>query len=285
MTTRNLTCAELDERLGDYLEGSLDDASVADIELHLSGCPTCTALVRDFERITRDAATLPALTPSHDLWPAIAQRLEAPVADLGAHAAAKRDREGATGARGTSGSARWHRLRLGAVAAGLVGITALSTYYLTRRGQDSNAASVAAALPGTDSAPTAPGAGDVAPGSPIDAGTPTTTSGATLAAAPGAANPTDATLASRAERLPARDTFDAEISSLRGIVSQRRDQLDPRTVAVLESSIATIDSAIADARRALDADPASRFLSTQLNKALEKKLGLLRTAALLPSRT
>ena len=51
------------------------------------------------------------------------------------------------------------------------------------------------------------------------------------------------------------------------------------------SSIATIDSAIAEARRALEVDPASRFLSTQLNKALEKKLGLLRTAALLPSRT
>ena len=62
MTNRNLTCAEVDERLGDYLEGALDDASVADLELHLSGCTACTALVHDFERITRDAATLPALT-------------------------------------------------------------------------------------------------------------------------------------------------------------------------------------------------------------------------------
>ena len=35
MTTRNLTCHELDERLGDYLDGTLDDSSVADIELHL----------------------------------------------------------------------------------------------------------------------------------------------------------------------------------------------------------------------------------------------------------
>ncbi|MCC6930264.1 MAG: zf-HC2 domain-containing protein [Gemmatimonadaceae bacterium] len=285
MTTRNLTCVELDERLGDYLEGSLDDASVADLELHLSGCPACTALVRDFERITRDAATLPTLTPSHDLWPAIAQRLAAPVADLGAHAAAKRSPDAAAGASGVAGSARWHRLRLGAIAAGLVGITAISTYYLTRRGQDSNAASVAAARPDSGRAPAAPGGADVSPGPRVDAGTPTTGSGATLPGAPATGAQATATLASRNARLPARDTYDAEISSLRGIVSQRRDQLDPRTVAVLETSIATIDSAIADARRALDADPASRFLSTQLNKALEKKLGLLRTAALLPSVT
>ncbi len=275
MTTRNLTCAELDERLGDYLEGSLDDASVADLELHLSGCPSCTALVRDFERITRDAAALPALTPSPDLWQAIAQRLYAPVADLGAHAAAKRSREADAA---THGASRWHRLRLGAVAAGLVGITAISTYYLTNRSRDAVGSRIAAVAPGADSA----AATRVAvPGTAES--TATSLPGAT--SAPSTDGRAGVTAVSRAERLPARDTYDAEISSLRGIVSQRREQLDPRTVAVLESSIATIDSAIADARRALEADPASGFLSTQLNKALEKKLGLLRTAALLPART
>ncbi len=147
MTNRNLTCAEVDERLGDYLEGALDDASVADLELHLSGCTACTALVHDFERITRDAATLPALTPSHDLWPAIAQRLDTPVADLGAHAAA---REAAR--PGRQAPSRWHRLRLGAVAAGLMAITALSTYVLTSRRQ----APTLAANPATDSAPRTP---------------------------------------------------------------------------------------------------------------------------------
>ena len=37
--------------------------------------------------------------------------------------------------------------------------------------------------------------------------------------------------------------------------------------------------------RALAKDPASGFLATQLNHSLEKKVELLRTAALLPSRT
>ena len=79
--------------------------------------------------------------------------------------------------------------------------------------------------------------------------------------------------------------YDQEISKLRAIVKERRSQLDPSTIAVLEQSIAVIDSAIAQSRAALAKDPASGFLATQLNHSLEKKVELLRTAALLPSRT
>jgi hypothetical protein len=89
----------------------------------------------------------------------------------------------------------------------------------------------------------------------------------------------------RGARSEARVTFDAEITRLRDVVSERADQLDPATVAIIENSIKTIDAAIAEARAALARDPASRFLSSQLDKALESKLGLLRTAALLPPRT
>ena len=56
-------------------------------------------------------------------------------------------------------------------------------------------------------------------------------------------------------------------------------------MAVLEQSIAAIDSAIAQSRAALAKDPASGFLASQLNHSLEKKVELLRTAALLPART
>ncbi|MDB4886594.1 MAG: hypothetical protein JWN79_2032, partial [Gemmatimonadetes bacterium] len=79
--------------------------------------------------------------------------------------------------------------------------------------------------------------------------------------------------------------YDREIAKLRGIVRERRAQLDPRTIAVLEQSVAVIDSAIAQSRAALARDPASGFLATQLNHSLEKKVELLRTAALLPART
>lgn len=274
MTHRNLTCPELDERLGDYLEGALDDSTAAAIELHLSGCDACRALVADFERITRSAAALPELTPSHDLWPAIAQRIQAPVADLGAHAAARRAQHAAPA---------WRRVRTGALAAGLVGITAVTTYFLSTRSPapavvDRTSVDTAAVTPAPMVA--------AAPVSAESAPTPLSTSPAASAAssASGAGAPA-ATPVNHAANVPARETYSTEISSLRGIVAERRNELDPRTIAVLESSIATIDSAIADARRALEGDPASRFLSSQLNKALEKKLGLLRTVALLPSRT
>ena len=79
--------------------------------------------------------------------------------------------------------------------------------------------------------------------------------------------------------------YDREIDKLRQIVKARRTQLDPKTITVLEQSIAVIDSAIAQSRAALAKDPASAFLATQLNHSLEKKVELLRTAALLPART
>jgi hypothetical protein len=79
--------------------------------------------------------------------------------------------------------------------------------------------------------------------------------------------------------------YDQEIIKLRRIVKERRSDLDPRTISVLEQSIAVIDSAIAQSRAALAKDPASGFLATQLNHSLEKKVELLRTAALLPART
>lgn len=268
MTHRNLTCPELDERLGDYLEGALDDSTAAAIELHLSGCDACRALVADFERITRSAALLPELTPSHDLWPAIAQRIQAPVADLGAHAAAR---------RATTAASSWRRVRTGAMAAGLVGITAVTTYFLSTR----SPAPSLADRPAVDTAAVVPAATVAAAPAPSES---SATPASTLPATTAAATP-NAVPVSNGAPVPARETYTTEISSLRGIVAERRDQLDPRTIAILETSIATIDSAIADARRALEADPASRFLSSQLNKALEKKLGLLRTVALLPSRT
>ena len=72
---------------------------------------------------------------------------------------------------------------------------------------------------------------------------------------------------------------------LQGIVSQRKTQLDPSTVAIIEKNLQIIDNAIAQSRSALAKDPASMLLSGQLTRALDKKVELLRTAAMLPSNT
>ena len=50
----------------------------------------------------------------------------------------------------------------------------------------------------------------------------------------------------------------------------------------VEKSLQAIDKAIIDARAALTGDASNAFLNEQLNRALEKKLGLLRRVALLP---
>jgi hypothetical protein len=79
--------------------------------------------------------------------------------------------------------------------------------------------------------------------------------------------------------------YGKEIEMLLGVVSQRRAQLDPSTIAIIEKNLQIIDKAIAQSRAALAKDPASMLLSGQLTRALDKKVELLRTAALLPSNT
>ena len=76
--------------------------------------------------------------------------------------------------------------------------------------------------------------------------------------------------------------YDQEIIRLRVILDQRRGDLDSATVTTVEKSLKAIDQAILDAKTALTTNAQSQFLNEQLNRALEKKLGVLRRVALLP---
>jgi ABC-type Fe2+-enterobactin transport system substrate-binding protein len=80
-------------------------------------------------------------------------------------------------------------------------------------------------------------------------------------------------------------TYEGEIAKLRNVLQARRGELDSATVTVLEKNLKLIDTAIAESRAALAADPASAFLAGRLNHAYGTKLDLLRAAATLPSRT
>jgi hypothetical protein len=79
--------------------------------------------------------------------------------------------------------------------------------------------------------------------------------------------------------------YGKEIEMLQNIVKQRKTQLDSSTVAVIQKNLDIIDAAIAQSRAALAGDPASRMLNQQLTHALDKKVELLRTAAMLPAST
>jgi hypothetical protein len=65
----------------------------------------------------------------------------------------------------------------------------------------------------------------------------------------------------------------------------RKAELDPATAAIIDKNLKIIDAAIAQSRDALSRDPASAMISDQLTHALDKKVELLRTAAMLPSST
>lgn len=80
-------------------------------------------------------------------------------------------------------------------------------------------------------------------------------------------------------------TYDEEIAGLDSAVLLRRDQLDTATVRIIEKNLKVIDAAILESRTALAKDPHNKFLNEQLARILDQKVGLLRTAALLPTRT
>ena len=62
---------------------------------------------------------------------------------------------------------------------------------------------------------------------------------------------------------------------LERVLAEGRDKLSPATVAVLERNLALIDAAIAEARAALEADPANADLRALLWGAHRQKLDLL----------
>jgi len=76
--------------------------------------------------------------------------------------------------------------------------------------------------------------------------------------------------------------YDAPIRELQQTLQQRRGQLDTATVRVIEQSLSVIDAAIRQARAALAKDPNNTYLNGHLQRALDRKLDLLRQAATLP---
>jgi putative zinc finger protein len=276
MTThRNITCDTLDELLPAYLERELAAPDRAAVDGHIATCVRCSSLVADLAGITQAARALPELRPSRDLWDDIAAQIEAPVVPIAA----------GRGAGVVPAARRRQYLRFGAVAAGLMAMTAAATYLLTVRSMTRQSVEVAAA-PGPDSPVTRPVVHDTAPAATRLASAASERDSSDVVSrptAPSAPRGEGTVRTVAAARQPARQTLVAEIAQLQSVVAQRRTELDPKTIAVLEASLRVIDQAIAESRAALERDPASRFLNQQLTRTLDRKLELLRTAALLPA--
>lgn len=74
------------------------------------------------------------------------------------------------------------------------------------------------------------------------------------------------------------------IDELKLAVDTQRSRLSPETIRTVDHSLAVVDSAIAEARTALLADPNNRMLVDLLSASYQRKLDLLRRTSELGSR-
>ncbi|HTT67629.1 MAG TPA: zf-HC2 domain-containing protein [Gemmatimonadales bacterium] len=103
------------------------------------------------------------------------------------------------------------------------------------------------------------------------------TRGARTAAAVGAAAPA-AALQPVAGLASAKgiESYDAAIRELQAALDARRSVLDTATVRAVQQSLAIIDLAVRQAEAALAQDPNSMYLNSHLERALGRKLEVLR---------
>lgn len=285
MTTNSMSCELFGNQMMAYLEHEVDDTTRAAIERHSVGCAECGALLADVRKLQVDAANLPVLKPSRDLWSGISARIEAPVLDI----AGARDAESVTsGALSHSRVAGQHGrsltlrrwMRGAMIAASLVFAAGIGYVAAGTRGTEVVTAPVVD-VPTDARAQLALTPDSVVP-APVEPQIQNPEPRA-VTVTPVAAPP-EPTEVQRALATLTAD-YDREIARLRTLIEQRRNQLDPVTVATIEKNLKVIDSAIEDSKKAIVRDPASRFLIESLNQSLQTKVELMRTAALLPSRT
>ena len=256
MTYDKHECDKMCEQLAAYLEGDLAPEDRAAAEAHLESCPACSAVLAELRMIIAQAGQLASLSPPRDLWKGIESRIGTKVTPLAAPAARR------------AVPRRWP---LAIAAAALIALTAGTTYLLTARTAGSTR--VASTVP---------------QGAPVQSGVaPTQTPAPALAPTPAPIGATPPVTVRQAgfHKMSATRVYDHEISLLDSLVRTRRNELDPKTVQVIEKNLSIIDSAIAESRAALAKDPKSPLLTNRLDNVLGSKVELLRTIAFLPSQS
>ncbi len=299
MTRAPMTCDQFADAVADYLDRRTDAATTARVEAHAVACIDCGGILA----IRIDAANLEELEPSRDLWPEIAARIETPVVVLpsatGSVAAHANHADHAALVEPIVAAPRGRsRLWQGLAAAGLVIVTVAITRKMTQRDQPIPApvthvaqvsghdSATSVTLPSPTPTPaTVPGLASVVASNAKPAAKVSVASKRTPAVKSSTPSTSASASASRGVLVAnsAQNTYDKEIARLRVVVNRRRGQLDSATVATIEKNLVVIDQAITQCKQALAQDPASRFLMESLNGAMDTKVQLLRTAAMLPS--
>jgi anti-sigma factor RsiW len=233
------------DRLSEYLDDELTPEERAAVEGHIRHCVACGAALADLKRIVVRARTLEDRAPARDLWPAIAAR-------IGASPATAERADVVT--IGAARRQRWS-FSLPELAAAGIALMALSggAAWLLH---PSPSTAVVANGPGAQPAVTPAIARAMAPSGSFRVGL-------------------------DSSRRAAGQSYDAAVADLEGVLTVGRGRLDSTTVRVIERNLATIDSAIVQAQRAVAADSANAYLNSHLAETMRRKLELLRQAAAL----
>jgi anti-sigma factor RsiW len=140
---RGAGCAEVRERLDDYVEGALEGEERGRVAAHVAACAACRAEAEGLASLLAEAAALPReIRPPRDLWSGIDARLWD--ATVGGPVLSAR--------RPAAGLPRW---ALAAAALALVVVSAAVSSLLTRRWDEAIAHKVRRAGGGVEA--TAPG--------------------------------------------------------------------------------------------------------------------------------
>jgi hypothetical protein len=239
------------DRLSEFQDDELSPAEYAACEAHLSECETCRVVLRELQSVTKAARADVDRDPAVDLWPGILARLETVTQD-GAVEGPTSVNPVAIGAGAASPIPFRARRQISftlpqlALAASLLIAVSAGVSYVAAGRALSRPASQEAPIQAMAETMMPPSA-DVVPANFADA------------------------------------QFDQAVLDLERILIEQRDELDPRTVVVIERNLTVIDDAIRQARAALDADPANTFLNSHLAEARRRKLDLLRRATAIAS--
>ena len=245
------------DRLSEYLDGDLPGSERLELEAHLVACAECAGSLAGLREVVGRARRLEHTAPAEDLWPAIAARIGAEAGTIsGARASAARSRARRGFLDRLGGSFTLSVPQATFAAAALMVIAGASVWMALGRGP----------IP----APRGPAisSGNLA-------------GGTTAVPSTGTVGATSARPTASAAVATGDARYDATIAELQRILEQDRDRLDPKTVKVLEKNLAIIDKAMAEARRAVEADPSNFYLRNHLASVMKRKVNLLRTATLI----
>ncbi len=233
--------AHVTDHLSEYLDDELGAAERAAIDAHLHDCASCADELDAVRRIVAHAATASEhdTAPARDLWSGIHARMhERPTAFD--------ERAMHTGvARRKGETAKAARIsfsiaQLAAAAAILIVVSGATAWFVR---------------------------GNVSAPQPV----------VTTAVVQAEIEPSAAADAIRPVNF-ADAQYDAAVSDLEQALQERRNDLNPRTVEILERNLKLIDAAIAQARQALEEDPGNTYLNRHLVESRRRKLDLLRRA-------